>query len=263
MLILLALALSALTQETTTARTKVEAVGLSVHKAPYQGDKELGPGMNPAPGIAVSVLVAVEEGGIIKLDERKSRISKFADDKGSDLLAAQPAKDSFSAGPIGAFPKYSKDRKAFVVELQAHACPVPGAKSLQIEGSLALTLGKDQEVVKQEKVEARKDVTFKAGSASFKITQAGKNDFGDDPMRISLESKDGLKIAAIRFLDPAGKEIESHLGSRGSMSFGGDATYSWDYTLKQMVPNVTVEVTLWKKVETLQVPLKLSVSLGL
>jgi len=149
------------------------------------------------------------------------------------------------------------------VELQAHACPAPGAKSLQIEGSLTLSIGKDQDVVTQEKVEARKDVTFKAGSAAFKITEAGKNDFGDDPMKISLESKDGLKIAAIRFLDPAGKEIESRLGSRGSMSFGGDATYSWDYTLKRSVPSLTVEVTLWKKVETVQVPLKLNVSLGL
>ncbi len=250
-------------QDTTAARSKVEVVGLTVNKAPYQGDKDLRPNMDPAPGTKVVVLVAVDEGGIIKLDERKSRLTKFSDDKGTDLLAAKPDKDSFSSGPIGSFPKYSRDRKGCVVDLQAHASPAPGAKSLLVEGTLAFSVGKDQEGIKQEKVDAKKDTVFKAGAASFRITEAGKNDFGDDPMKIALESKDGLKIAKIRFLDAAGKEIESRLGSHGSMSFGGDATYSWDYTLKQMQTTVTVEVTLWKKVELIQVPVKLNVSLGL
>lgn len=261
---LLLLALPARAQETKApSPVKVEAVGLHVNKAPHQGDPELAPNMEPAPGTEIAVLLALAEGGIIKLDERKSKVSKIADDKGTNLLAAKPPKESFFSGPLSSFPKFTKDRKACIVEFQAHACPAAGSKEVQVEATIVLSVGQGQEVVKQEKVEAKKGAGFKAGAASFKITEAGKNDFGDDPMKLSLESKDGLKVAKMRFLDAAGKEIESRLGSHGSMSFGADATYSWDYTLKQMVPGMTVEVTLWKKVESIEVPVKLTVSLGL
>ena len=257
------LALPLRAQETTAAQVKVEVVGLHVNKAPYKDDKELAPNMEPAPGTKVNVLVSVGAGGIIKLDDHKSKLSKFSDDKGADLLAAKPPKESFFNSPIGSFPKITKDQKACLVELQAMACPSAGSKSLDIEATLSLAVGDEQEVVKHEKVQAKKDATFKAGGIDFKITDAGKNTFGDDPMKISLESKDGLKVAKIRFLDGAGKEIDSHQGSSGSMSFGGMTSYSWDYTLKQMAASVTIEVTLWKKVSVVDVPVNLTVSLGL
>jgi len=243
---------------------KVEIVGLHINKAPFGGDKDLASNMEPAPGTKLGVLVALGDGGIIRLDEDKSKITKFADDKGTDLLAAKPAKDSFFGRTIGSFPKITKDQKACLVDVQAHACPAAGAKTLQLEGMLSFSVGKDQEVLKQEKVELKKGGLIKLGSASFEIKEAGKNDFGDDPLKVSLESKDGLRVARVRFLDASGKEIESRLGSRGSFGFGGGNTiYSWDYTLKQAVSAATVEVTLWKKVTAVDVPFKLTVSLGL
>lgn len=259
-MLLLAAPLAA--QDTTTAKVKAEVTGIHVNKAPYQGDQDLAPNMEPAPGTKLSVLLTVPNGGIIRMDEHKSKLTKFSDDKGTNLLAAKAAKESFFNSPIGSFPKITKDQKGCLVELQAMTTPAAGARTLEVEASVSLAVGSDQETVKQEKVEAKKDGAFKAGGIEFKITEAGKNTFGDDPMKIGLESKEGLKIAKIRFLDAGGKEIESRLGSRGSMSFGGDATYSWEYTLKQMATTVTVEVTLWKKVTIVDVPVKLSVSLG-
>ena len=258
------LAAAAPPQETAGGgKIKVEAVGLHINKAPYLGDKDFARPMEPTPGTLVSVLVVLDEGGIIRLDSNKSKLAKFADDKGTDLLAAKPAGDSFNSGPIGAFPKISKDQKAILVDLQAAAAPAAGAKSLTLEGSLSFTVGKDQEAVKQEKVAARKDASFKVGGLEFKIKEAGKNEFGDDPMRISLESKDGLKVAKIRFFDSAGTEIESRLDSHGVMSMGDEATHSWDFALKKLVQTVTVEVAVWKKVTVVDVPLKLGVSAGL
>ena len=71
---LLLLALPARGQETKVAPpVKVEAVALHINKAPPQGDPDLAPNMEPAPGTKIAVLVAVAEGGIIKLDERSRR----------------------------------------------------------------------------------------------------------------------------------------------------------------------------------------------
>jgi hypothetical protein len=246
-------------------KAKVEVVGLHVNKAPYKEDKELVTSMEPAPGIRLDLLVTIDEPGIIKLDEKKCKISRFADEKGTDLLGKKGgAKDdaSMDSGPIGPFPKVSKDLKACLVSVEVKAAPAAGAKTLLLEGGLALVVGKGQEVAKQEKVELKKGAALKVGSIGLQIEAAGKPDFGDAAMQVTLSSKDGAKVARLRFLDSGGKEIESKPGGSNSMSSGGETTYSWSYDFTQELKVITVEATLWKQVVTVDVPVKLSLSVG-
>src|ERR1043165_1206777 len=90
------------------ARAKVEVVGLHVSKPAYKEDKELA-GMDSQNPVRVDLLVVLEEPGIIKIDDKKCKIAKFADDKGTDLLGKNSFGDFW---PIGPFPKLSKDQKA-------------------------------------------------------------------------------------------------------------------------------------------------------
>lgn len=245
-------------------KSKAEVVGIHVTKTPYKDDKDLSIGMGSGPGVRIDVLVTSDEGGIIKLDDKKSRISKLVDDKGTDLLKkASGNDDSFGGfGPIGPFAKVSKDMKACLLNVDGKNVPAAGAKSLQLEGNFVLVVGKGKEVVKQENVELRKGASFKLGGIGFKIDAAGKPDFGDAAMQLALSTKEGPKVAHVRFLDGAGKEIEAKPAGSSAMSFGDDTSYSWNYDFKQELKAATIEVTLWKGVASLDVPVKASISIG-
>jgi hypothetical protein len=242
---------------------KVEVVGVHITKTAYKEDKDLWVGSGSGPGVRLDVVATSDEGGIIKLDDKKSKITKFADDKGTDLLK-KPAgsDDGFSGfGPIGPFAKVSKDTKACLLSVDGKSVPAAGAKSIQLEGTIVLIVGKGKEVAK-ENVELRKGVGFKAGGVAFKIDSVGKPDFGDAAMQLQLSTKEGSKVAQVRFLDSTGKEIDAKPAGSSSMSFGDDTSYSWNYDFKQEVKAAAIEVTLWKGVANLDIPVKASISVG-
>jgi hypothetical protein len=244
-------------------KAKAEVVGIHVTKTPYKEDKDLWVGSGSGSGVRLDVIVTSDEGGIIKLDDKKSKITKFADDKGTDLLK-KPAgsDDGFSGfGPIGPFAKVSKDAKACLLNVDGKSVPASGARTLQLEGTFVLIVGKGKEVAK-ENVELRKGATFKLGGVAFKIDAVGKPDFGDAAMQLTLSTKEGSKVAQVRFLDAGGKEIDAKPAGSSAMSFGDDTSYSWNYDFKQEVKAAAIEVTLWKGVANLDVPVKVSVSVG-
>jgi hypothetical protein len=248
---------------TPQGKGRVEVVGVHITKTPYKEDKDLWVGTGSGSGVRLDVLATSDEGGIIKLDDKKSKISKLADDKGTDLLK-KPAgsDDGFSGfGPIGPFAKVSKDGKACLLSVDGKSVPVAGAKSIQLEGTIVLIVGKGKEAAK-ENVELRKGATFKAGGIGFKIDAAGKPDFGDAAMQIQLSTKDGSKVASVRFLDAGGKEIEAKPAGSSAMTFGDDTSTSWNYDFKQEIKAATIEVTLWKGVAGLEIPVKAAISVG-
>jgi hypothetical protein len=244
---------------------KAEVVSLSVSKSSAKDDKDLVP--NYGLPVRIGILATLPESGIVRLEEKKSKVTKFSDDKGTDLLQKKAkSKDDFfgDPGPIGAFPKVGKDLKTCYLEIQSQTVPASGAKSLTLEGTLLFMTGKGQDVDKQEIKEPKRGATFKIGTASFRIDDVGKPKFGDAPFQVILSSKEGARVVKVRFLDADGKEIESSSPGSGTSSFGdSEPTYSWTYDLKREVKSFTVEATLWKQVATVEVPLKLTVTLGL
>ena len=248
---------------TPQGKGKVEVVGMHITKTAYKEDKELWAGSGPGTGVRLDLLATSDEGGIIKLDDKKSKISKLADDKGTDLLKKPAgADDGFSGfGPIGPFAKVSKDGKACLLSVEGKSVPAAGAKSLQLEGTIVVIVGKGKEAAK-ENVEFRKGATFKLAAIGFKIDSVGKPDFGDAAMQIQLSTKEGSKVASVRFLDAGGKEIDAKPAGSSAMTFGDDTSYSWNYDFKQEIKAATIEVTLWKGVASLDIPVKAAVSVG-
>ena len=245
---------------TPQGKPKAEVVGIHITKLPYKEDKDLGAGSFH--GVKLDVLVTSDEGGIIKLDDKKSKITKFADDKGTDLLKKPKDDDSFGFGPIGPFSKVSKDSKAVLLSVDGKNVPAAGAKSVTLEGTLVLMVAKGKDVAKQEGVELKKGAGFKAGGVAFKIDAAGKPDFGDAPLQVTLSTKEGSKVAGVRFLDAAGKDLDAKSAGSSSMSFGDDTSYSWNYDFKQETKVATIEVSLWKGMVNVDVPVKVTVSVG-
>lgn len=257
--------LAVVPQSQPAPKVKVEPVAIQVVRGLGQDAEEL-MGFMREEGTKISLRVVSEEAGILSVDSQKSKVTKMADDKGTDLLAVKPKKEKFGgSSPIGSFPKFSKDGKSCVLDLEAAGLPAKGSKSVLIEGSLSLTLAQGQDTSKQAAVKLEKGTKFKAGDLEFEVQKTEKDGFDEQrPHVVTLGAgKGGQRLAKLRFLDAAGKEIESQSGGTMRMSgFGGDS-WSWDYRLKAELKACTIEVTLWKTVTQAEVPLKLEVSLGL
>lgn len=258
-------ALGAATLEARTGQSaggfKVEVKGVKVQGPAYAGDEQLYAFNQNTPGTDVALLVLSPKPGLLKPDTKKCRITKFTDDRGTDLLKKAASKGGFSRDPgFWPFPKVSSDGKACLLELKSPQVPKKGAKSLRLEGELEMRIGQGKVTQKQARVAFRKGASFKVGSASFQIGEVGKPGFGDAEQEIQLKMPaDVDKIIKIRFLDASGTELESKRS--GSMSFGNQTT--WTYELKKAAKSCTVEVTSWKQLSTVTVPMRLTISLGL
>jgi hypothetical protein len=192
---------------------------------------------------------------LIDVAKKKCALTKFVDDKGTDLLKPKPKFGS----PVASFPKFSADRHACLLQVRSESLPARGAKVLALEGTLVLTGAQGQDVHKA-KVKLAKGTTFQAGAVTFTVKGSGKPDWGDDPFQVSLEIKaDVDPVATLRFLDAAGQEIKS----RRQSTMRGMGRIQWDYVLKQKADEATVEVSLWKGMQEVTVPMKLQFGVGL
>lgn len=247
-----------------TTDMKVEAAALVVAKDLGLGENEVGPFNQNEAGTKIALRVSSGSAGILGLEEKKCMIVSMKDDKGSDLLAAKPKKESFSRTGIWPFPKIAKDGTSCVVELHAHGVPAKGARSILLEGTLALLTAQGQETVKQA-VQLGKGAKIQSKALELVVEKTGKDGFDDQfPFQVSFSGgKGGRSLAKIRFLDAAGKEIESKAGGVSRMSGFGEDSWTWDYNLKSELKACVVELVLWKQLGEASVPFKLEVSLGL
>jgi len=252
------------TQTQSGSKVSVEPAAIVVVRDVGLGENEVGPFNQNEPGTKVALLFKSADSGILNLVEDESKIT-MKDDKGTDLLAAKPKKEGgFSRSGIWPFPKFTADRKGCIVEIAAHGVPAKGAKSVAVEGTLMLTLAQGQETLKAADVKLQKGTKFKACELEFQVEGVEKSGFDENfPVEVSIGGgKGGRKLAKLRFLDVAGKEIESKPGGTSRMSGFGSESWTWGYRLKSEVQACTVEVTLWKQVTDVPVPVKLTLSLG-
>lgn len=243
-----------------TAAVSVEVRGVRVVGPGYGSEgEELRP-FNWSKGVTLALLVSVPEGGIIEFDDEACEVTKLVDDKGTDLFV--PA--TFSSPGFSSFDSVSADGKAVLVELNGGGIPAKGAKSITAKGTMAIRAGKSQKSYKAENVPVKMDAKVEAGDIPMVITTVGKPDWGDNPLRISLQAtQDVSNIARIRFLDADGTEIESSQSGRMSMSSFDSVQVTTDYDLAKKVETVTVEVTYWTDLRTLKIPFDLTVPAGL
>lgn len=239
----------------------VQVAGVKVQKTAYPGDDSLYVFNQNTTGTEVALLVISSEPGLLKPDTKKCRITKFTDDKGTDLLRKAEKPQPFAPAPgIWPFPKVSSDARACVLEVKSPRRPAGGATSLRLEGELELNVGTGRVTAKQPGVALEKGTDFTVGTATFRIQKAGKPGFGDEPLAIDLKMPaETEKIVKIRFLDDAGEEIESRRSA--TMRFGSQRT--WTYSLKKAAEKCTVELTSWKELSTVKVPVAVDVALGL
>jgi len=242
------------------AQPTVSIAGLSVFDGAVPFDKFKHTPLWVGKG-GTNVVLAVTGGAdarVIDLEERKSSIT-ITDDQGNDLLAPKDGKKSrFRRGPFDMQNPVTADGKTMIVPVKAPGAAPRGGK-ITFKGSLSVvTAAATKKHVAQ--------VDLKPGPVALqglevRIESAKMDkDWNDEAVfkvQVAMKGEAATGYAGIRFLDAAGKVIES----RQSESMRGGRSRTIGFVVgKEKIASCALELSLWDGRKVVKVPFDLTVA---
>ena len=250
-------------QAAEPAKTSVRACGLQVVGPGYSdADDHMGlRAFNQFGGTGIARMVENPAGGLIEFDDDASQLAEMKDDKGTDLLKTE---QKFGSNGFSPFAQISDDGKAAIVEAKSGGIAAAGATAIHLKGKLAFVSATEKKTYTQKAVALKKGEKITEGPVPMTISEVGKPDFSDNPLMITLKANEELKgLAAIRFLDENGEEIESSAAGSSSMSGFGKVVVEKNYDLSKKVDAVAIELTYWTDMKTIELDVDTKISVGL
>ncbi len=217
-------------------------------------------------GTAVGLLFTVPKGGLLKIDTDSSKVTKFVDNKGTDLTKATAPRKSFGLKKTAfkTVAKISKDTKQGSAEVVAPGLPAKGSTTLKLVGEAALQMATRKKDFAAAAVALNAGNSVKAGPIPLTIKRAGKQEFGDSVFSVTLQAKQSLNsVADIQFFDAQGTKIESRRSESVRTGFADNVTVSWTYDLKRKVDSAKIVITHWMDMRTVTVPFDMTIGMGL
>lgn len=235
------------------AEPSVRPVGVAVVFDPMKEEFKGFSTLNQHDAVTLALLVDLDGAGIIEVDANKSKLDELSDDTGQNLK-----------GKLWTFPNISEDKKLMRIEVKGEEAPANGAKALKATGTLVIQTAEESTVLKSEIVAAKKGERMKLSKdLSFKISDTGKPQWGDDPQMVEFEIKrDVPELAEMVFYDKDGQVIESNTGGTSRMSMGKMVTLKLTYRLKRKVEEFRVEAKVWTDLEEVEVPFDVTLGIG-
>lgn len=236
---------------------QVEPVQLTVrHKPTIEGVKVFGD-----PGVELQVAVRLPGKPILAVDSAKSRIVSFVDDVGTDLGAGAPTGFFSWVSLSSAF--RDEPVASALLDIKTRTLPAAKAQRLEIHAVVALITASGTQD-KSAKVALKKGAKIEFGPIPMTISNVEKSSFGGSAINVQISSDQRMDaIKEIVFLDGKGKPIDAKSMGSGSFGMGGKKTYTKSYGLPKRVAEVSLRIVSYTKMETVEVPIKLSMGLGL
>ena len=243
-----------------TNRGPVRVAGLMIN-APVNTGAD--PGSDDAFGVELAFFGSFERtrlalelshppGGVLGIDTEASSVTRFTDDRGTDLRKQD---DTF--GPFEMMERISEDGRHMVFILPSDRLPAAGATRLSAAGNLAVRVATTQESFDSEEVEVQPGSTFSVGGYAFEITGIGHSAWGDGE-QITLKTKtDTFPIVSYALVADG---VEHELSPTMSMSGMG----SWEQTLdvETLPEHASFRVAIWQDLDVVTVPFEVETSLG-
>ncbi len=258
------------------AEPKVQVCGVRVVGVGYENEDELLRAFRWRKGTTVALLVTVPEGGLISVNRDETKVTRMADDRGTDLTVS--SKGLAREAQVSRGAQVSDDGKACVLEINGQESPAAGATSIALAGTISLKCGSKKEIGRREKVDLKPGAEFSVGGMSFTIAKAGvapkpfelpKDDerVTDTPpaFEVALQTRqDWSEIASVTFLDAAGKDLGAKPGPIASATAGGRVVAAMrSFILPQQADTATVVVACWEEFKDIEVPFDLKATVGI
>ena len=238
------------------AEAPVEVVGVQIIEKAYgPGDNnKLVPFNSFKTGLEIALGFTVKDSGIISIDGDGSVLTKFTDDKGTNLITKEFGREGF-----GSFPRQSEDGKYGLISVTSSKLPAEGATKVMATGKIAVTTATTKKTERTKVIALKKGAAFTLGKINFKISDF---DADDDSVKLTFETSDSLEaLAEVRFIGEGNAKLEADNNGSGSFGFGGKKTYSKSYSIKGKAANIIVEGDMWQDAKKVEIPFDLSVTL--
>lgn len=238
---------------------KIQITGLRIVAPPAEKKEGAQGAFFQPPGLTVVATITPAQGKIVSLDQFKSKVDSFTDDKGTDLLATK-SESPFNKPGFG-----TMDAKEAVatVEIQAAGLPAKGASALNISGTITAQIASGTKQFTMENVDLTNGTHFICGELPINITKASvhKAMFSNkEEFSVTFSSTSDLEnISTLEFFDAQGAKVEARKSEWG----GGMGNYSVAYAFKQSVGSAKIVATCWTDLKTVEIPLSVKTGLGL
>ncbi len=238
----------------------IRPVDLEVHEKPPAGLEEIF--ARDSAETSLRLLISDSGRQFLKLDEQASRIDRFSDGKETDLLGGE--RFAGKPGWLGiAGPRISRDGHHCLVPIRSEKTPAVGASELQLKGTLVVLCGSGEETGEQEELPLREGSKMTAGPVPMTVSEVRDAPFGGQlAVQMTYHESDHA-IKEIRWFNEFGQPIKAEVQTHGSMGFGGKRTYTKTWVLNKRVGTVGLKITYFSEVEAVEVPVDLSIGVGL
>ena len=246
------------------AGATVDVVSLEVVKPRKQ--KRMGPGgqmfmSGGPPGTVLNIEISFPDKRIIGLDESATKIKEFSDDKGANLLKADDGQRmSFGDRPL--FEEIAEDGKSVVIKARAPRVPTKGAQKILLNGLIVLRCGSTLKSFEQKNVALKQGTEINVGPEKITVGQVSDQDFGETKFMVSLAMPHSDLISKVEFLE-GDAPLKVVPQGRTVMRFGNTVKSELSYGLPKKLGQANLKITYFDKVETVPVPLSVSVGVGL
>ena len=240
-----------------TNQWNVQVTGLRVIAPPTDAKPGYNAALSAPPGVAVEIRLTPPYGRVILIKQLASKVTSFADDKGTDLLAVK-TDNPFSKPGFGVMDRGNGSHAT--VDIRAAGLPATGATSLDISGKVVMEIATGTNQFTVENVEMKTNTTFEIDNLPVTISDVGTN---TSPFRAKEYNYfvrftgpgDLNRISDLEFFDPQGTKIKAHKRAWGASTL--------EYEIATKVARVKIVATRLKGFETVEVPISVKAGLGL
>jgi len=253
-----ALALTFMSADVQSQQSKprVEVAGLSIarEKAGSKYGESMVQGL--ATGTTVHIQVNVPKQTVIKINEIVEDQITMTDSKGTNM--------SLNNSNLAFMSNISDDGSMVSLPIQSETLPSDQATSLSVKGKITLTVGADQ-VTEAIDVEIAKGKQMKIAGIDFKVVELGDSFMDEDAESFEIQSKKSpAQIKSIQAVLADGKTVDLNSAGNSSFGYGDDMTYGRTYEIRGKAANIKkLSVTFYKTTKAVDVPLDLTVNMGL
>ena len=250
---------------------QVELAGIQVVHQGIESKEQFG-GSYPfnamKTGCRLALILKSSGKQIIDVDIANSKLEAFIDSTRQSLLNDKPDPNNFGQQDgFDSFPNIGEDGKVALVTVVGSKLPKKEATKLGAKGELVVQVASKTESKKSPATKLEKGRKLSVGDIKLSISEAGKPQFfaGEFEFEVALASSNKAfdNVAAVKFLDSDGKEIESGSTGGGSMGFGDNFTYTKNFGLKKAPKgDVTVELELWTDLKEEKIPFAITAGFG-
>lgn len=240
----------------------LKAVGISV-SIPDPAPEFPGQGYDKyaRAGTSVSLMLVHSDKKIVRFHEG-SKLESFTDDKGTKFSLDQFKFEGFSSSS-----EVSPDGHRMIVRVETRDTPAAGAKTVSIKGKLVVFCSPQTQEAVQKDMALAKDTQIELGPIKAKISAIKPSKWGtEEHLQVEFTNDTGYDaLKDLTFQDASGKEIKFQQGGgMNSMGPGGKLLSATKiYILPGKPDKVTIKAVYYDKIEKLEVPIDLTVGLGL